>query len=292
MFWNLFQFKMVFLSIRWEKFQNNRFYFQSCYNGDGGINMNPIDKLNLHKDSFTKSERLVYDYIMKNPNAIIRNTIDSLATCTDTSKSAIMRLCKKMGYQGFSEFKFELSRYIISMEKDYETDKPDPITKIAGEYSKHILALSGHVQADQLKKIVQLFKKARRVKVMGNNRSGLSAQQFRYRVAQLGFDCEAIIDSALMVNQEDILTKGDLCIIFTITGLSHVYEQIAASCKEKDCDVIIFTMNPHCPLLPYAKEIIYLPYISRSSYDAFLDDQAIFFIFIELFLSELATQSK
>ncbi|MFQ9922979.1 MAG: MurR/RpiR family transcriptional regulator [Beduini sp.] len=254
--------------------------------------MNPIDKLNIYKDSFTKSERLVYDYIMKNPNTIIRNTIDSLAERTDTSKSAIMRLCKKMGYQGFSEFKFELSRYIISMEKDYETDKPDPIAKIANEYSKHILALRQHVEPNQLKKIVQLFKKAKRVKVMGNNRTGLSAQQFRYRVAQLGFDCEAIVDSVLMINQEGILTKGDLCIIFTITGLSHVYEQLTANCKEKGCDVIIFTMNPHCPLSTYAKEMIYLPYISRSSYDSFLDDQAIFFVFIELFLSELATQSK
>lgn len=254
--------------------------------------MNPIDKLNLYKDSFTKSERLVYEYIVKNPNIIIRNTIDSLAEHTDTSKSAIMRLCKKMGYQGFSEFKFELSRYIISMEKDYESDQTDAITKITNEYSKHILALVNHVQSDQLKRMVQLFKKAKKVKVLGNNRTGLSAQQFRYRVAKLGFDCEAIVDNVLMMNQEDILTTGDLCIIFTITGEAHMYKQLASSLKEKGCDVIVFTMNPKCPLFSYAKEIIFLPYISRSSYDSFLDDQAVFFVFIELFLSELATQSK
>lgn len=254
--------------------------------------MNPIDKLNLYKDSFTKSELLIYNFIIKNPHTIIRGTIDATANLSNTSKSAIMRLCKKIGYDGFSEFKFELSRYIISMDKDYSENKTDSITQITETYSKHILALANHVTREQLSKITHLFKKATRIKTVGYNRTGLSAQQLRLRLSKLGFDCEAIVDPVLMSAQEDILKANDLVIIFSITGEATHYQSFCSSLKDNHCDIVLFTMNPKCPLVDYATETVFLPYISHSSYDSFLDDQAIFFVFIELFLSELANQTK
>lgn len=254
--------------------------------------MNPIDKLNLYKDSFTKSETMIYETIIKQPYIVIRGTIDILAKQTNTSKSAIMRLCKKIGYEGFAEFKFELSRHIISMEKDYTEDTSDPIQTILDQYSKHILAIQHYVNKQQLNHLVELFKKAHRTKILGANRTGLAAQQLRLRLAKLGFDAEAIVDPVLMSNQEDILKKGDLCIVFSILSEGNHYHTLINNLSEIGCDTIVITMNPKSPFINIATETIILPFISRSSYDSFLDDQAIFFVFIELFLSELASQTK
>jgi len=45
-------------------------------------------------------------------------------------------------------------------------------------------------------------------------------------------------------------------------------------------------MNHKCPIAGYGHQVIYLPYISRSQQDSFLDGQPIMFIAVEVLLSQ------
>ena len=63
--------------------------------------MGPIERLELNKNNFTKSEIEIMEYIKKNPMDIVQYSIIQIAERANTSKSAVIRLCQKIGYDGF-----------------------------------------------------------------------------------------------------------------------------------------------------------------------------------------------
>ena len=76
--------------------------------------MDPIALLQKNMDSFTKSEQKLAQYILDNPRCVLGEGISSIAKSADSSNAALVRLCQKLGYKGFSEFKFSMHRYLLS----------------------------------------------------------------------------------------------------------------------------------------------------------------------------------
>ena len=54
-------------------------------------------------DNLTKNEKKLSTYILENVNEVIYDSIQSIASKTNTSPAAIIRFSKKLGYNGFSE---------------------------------------------------------------------------------------------------------------------------------------------------------------------------------------------
>ena len=72
-----------------------------------------IDQLNERK-RFTKTENEVVSYILSHPQKVTKLTIEQLATVTFSSNSSIVRICKKVGTRGFSDFKIQLAKELSS----------------------------------------------------------------------------------------------------------------------------------------------------------------------------------
>lgn len=84
--------------------------------------MSLIDNLSNEK-LFTKSEIEVIDFIKENPNLVLNMTIGELANQTFSSNTTIIRICKKLGFNGFRDFKIEYLRNIESLKYlNNETD--------------------------------------------------------------------------------------------------------------------------------------------------------------------------
>lgn len=70
--------------------------------------MKLIEMVNEHYHNLTDVELIILDYIISHPTDYENLSIDDLAKLTHTSKSSIVRLSQKLGFSGFSEFKFFL----------------------------------------------------------------------------------------------------------------------------------------------------------------------------------------
>ena len=51
--------------------------------------MNPFERLDFYKSNYTKSEKIIYEWIKKNPSTVVKDSIESLAEEISTSKAAI-----------------------------------------------------------------------------------------------------------------------------------------------------------------------------------------------------------
>ena len=61
----------------------------------------------IHYTEFTPSERKICARILEDPQ-IVNNSIVVLGDLCETSKSAILRFYQKLGYRGYSEFKYSV----------------------------------------------------------------------------------------------------------------------------------------------------------------------------------------
>src|ERR1035441_6898182 len=63
--------------------------------------------------SLRTAEQRVADFILKHPDELIYLTVTELAEKTITSESTVVRLCQKIGYKGYQEFKIVLARDLV-----------------------------------------------------------------------------------------------------------------------------------------------------------------------------------
>lgn len=65
-------------------------------------------RLKERKPFASSAERNVIEYVQGNPRAVLSMTIRELADETFTSPSTIVRLCRKLGCDGYKQFQREI----------------------------------------------------------------------------------------------------------------------------------------------------------------------------------------
>ena len=76
-------------------------------------------------------ETLVFDFIIKSPEEVQQMTIRDLASQVHVSTSTIVRLCTKLGFEGWADLKFYLKNQL--KEKTPEEQHYDNMAQAGGE---------------------------------------------------------------------------------------------------------------------------------------------------------------
>ncbi|HBP26258.1 MAG TPA: hypothetical protein DD618_04830 [Acholeplasmatales bacterium] len=81
-----------------------------------------LSKINIDIiNSLTISELDVLRFVDNNKKQILDWSIQTLSKTTFVSTATIMRLCKKLGYSGFSELKYRLKEEISALDSFKKT---------------------------------------------------------------------------------------------------------------------------------------------------------------------------
>ena len=67
--------------------------------------------------SFNQLEMDVYNYIISNEEKVVYMKVRELAEEVHVSTTTILRFCKKVGCEGYSEFRLKLKQEVSSKEK-------------------------------------------------------------------------------------------------------------------------------------------------------------------------------
>lgn len=253
------------------------------------MNDSTLELIQLNLYQFTKNERAIAEYILEDPIRCIQYTAEKVASETNTSKAAFIRFCQKLGYTGYSEFRFALSR---SMVATVTYSDEDPIQQIANTYSSFIQQIPSMLSMDQVQTLAKSIVEAKRLKFLGINRTALSAHQLRKRLSRIGYDAEVVDDPVVMSDVAEYLGEKDVCVVFSIKAMTQTYCSLIPEMVSNHVKVILLTMTPNNKFADLVDQMIVLPFISKSSTKTFYDDQAIFFVFIEILLNEIARLSQ
>lgn len=77
-------------------------------------------------EDFSDVDRVIASYILEHPDCILHNNAKELALLTYTSAPSIVRFCKKLGMQGYPDFRFRyIAEYSESRNEVREQINPD-----------------------------------------------------------------------------------------------------------------------------------------------------------------------
>lgn len=250
---------------------------------------NPLDQMQSYYDDFTKTDKDIAVYILNNSQTAATISTEDLAKIIHVSKSALSRFAKRIGYSGFIEFRYTLSRFLVSENAAGGTEGEDgnALQSIIASYENYLTQMSETCDVHSIQKIAKAVVKADRIKIVGSNRTYNSALQMKQRLGRMGFDSEAVCDLITLADACAIVGKRDLVILFTIHD-SVRYDKYVKQCKERGCTVVCVTMTQDLPYRKLCDTYVVLPRISRDSKVSFLDDQPLFMIYIEILLAEIA----
>ena len=66
---------------------------------------NPMIRLREMHDFVGNAERIVVEYLLDNPTVVLDSNIRDLAAKIYVSPATIVRLCKRLGFDGYREFR-------------------------------------------------------------------------------------------------------------------------------------------------------------------------------------------
>ena len=248
--------------------------------------MNPFDQILINANTFTKSEQRIKDHILSDPEVIVFYPLIEAANRIKVSKSALLRFCQKCGYDGYSEFKYEISRLFHSGQlnsSNYESKSSEMIDA----YCDAMLEIKKRNLDLIFDSISQDLIKSTKIRIFGVHESGLPAHHLQYRLSTLGIDAD-FVEPTLSSEKAIFGTSNDLHIYFSLSGKTLQIEEALPNSFERRSKTVLITQNDRVKFKNHVTHFILVPSLNSRSTQAFLDAQLLNFLIVELIVSNLS----
>ena len=204
------------------------------------------------------AEQRVADFILKHPEELIYLTVTELAERTQTSESTVVRLCQKIGYRGYQEFKIMLARDLVGpVEQVYEHIEPgDSLVELKTKvFQANAQALRDTIEVlsdDELRRAVSAIGNARRVEVYGVGGSAPLALDAYHKFMKHGVACVWLNDGDLMAMSSALLGAGDVALGISHTGGSRDVCNALEKARSNGATTICITHRATSPITRFA----------------------------------------
>lgn len=186
-------------------------------------------KLREVNDGLSAKERGVAAYIIANKQSLKNMSIQTLAKANEVSTTTILRLCHKLGYQGFSDLKIDLmtssgaKHHESVLQEDINID--DSLEAVNAKI--HLIEKSSidethaMMNPEQLKRACKLIRESNKIAIYGAGSSGLVGKELEYQLIKIKKDVSCHLDYSIQFNIVNTLDQDDLLIIISHSGDNH-----------------------------------------------------------------------
>lgn len=204
-------------------------------------------------------EITLYNYVIKNSDKVIYMRIRELANEAHVSTTTILRFCKKLECEGFSEFKLKLKMYL---------EKQDNI-----EFNDHTSMVIDFLKKAQTKEYIEKINlicdeinKANNVVFVGIGFSGILAKYSARYISGFGKNAVYIDDPFYPLNFKS--TDNYVTIVFSISGETETVIDHINILKSRGSRIISITNNEDCTISKLS-DISIGYYIQKETFSGF-----------------------
>lgn len=187
--------------------------------------------------SLNDLELLLYRYIMKNAEKVIYMRIRELADEAHVSTTTILRFCKKVNCEGYSEFKIKLKMH---MQRN-ESNKINDDTSIIVDFFKK---LDNSELDRKLNVVCDLIKEARNVILIGTGTSGILCKYAARYFSSIGKFAMYIDDPYFPRNYK--IYEDSIIIAISVSGETPTVIDHISNLKRENSTVVSITNSENC----------------------------------------------
>ncbi len=213
-------------------------------------------------NTFTKSEKKLADFILKNREDIVLKSITELAQESKVAESSIFRFCKRLNLKGYQEFKISVAQSGHGEDKEathelgLEILFDDNIEVMASKVKQtNISALDethSLLNYDDVEKAVDAMIKAERVRFFGVGSSLMTAMEGQNKFLRIMNKAEVSFDSHLQIMAASMMNEREVAIVISYSGQTKDSMEVARMAKEAGAFVVTITRFLKSPLTAYS----------------------------------------
>ncbi|MBU3875427.1 MurR/RpiR family transcriptional regulator [Faecalicatena sp. AGMB00832] len=184
-----------------------------------------LDTLKEQKE-FTNSEKMIAQFILQHMNEIGGMTVIQLADQSYTSKASVIRLCKKLGFQKYQDFRQQivlerqevtriealLSEEPVNGESTYE----DIVNVLPSIYDKAISNTKLGFDRNVIRRVINRIRQSEKVEFYGMGITYTVARSAAFKFMTVGVEASAyngVNEHNIMVNK-----KKRVAFVISFTG--------------------------------------------------------------------------
>jgi DNA-binding MurR/RpiR family transcriptional regulator len=225
--------------------------------------------------SLPVQERKVADYVLSHPYEAVGRSITGLAHASGVGNTTVSRFCRRLGMNGYRQFKIELAKETGSPENLIYTEVTpgETLTNVARRiFATNIQALHDTqkvLDMGALEQVVAAILHARRVDIYSTGGAGIAARELHFKCMQLGINANAFLDSQMQVMSAASLTREDVGIGISHSGMQrHVAEALKVA-GSAGATTVALTSFSATPVADAADIVLYTASLSADvAYDS------------------------
>lgn len=224
--------------------------------------------------SLRPAEQRVAAKILADPHGAVNLSITKLAQAAQVSDATVVKFCKRLGYQGFKEFKLLLAQDVVYAPEPARGEilPDDDLTSIKEKvFYANILALQNTakmLEEGVLQSAAEALAKAGEIQFYALGASGLAAVYGEQKFSRTGMRARAVLDPCLQLVRAALLKPGDAVVALSHSGETEEISQAVLAGKDvgaltiavtdvtnsklaQRADLVLISVAPEDPL-PYA----------------------------------------
>lgn len=237
--------------------------------------MKIINELNELKqmNKLTSTEQGIVNYILTNPEELEKISSRQLAELTYTSPATVVRICQKLGFSGYSEFKIKYLQEVNQTPRMDQINRTNPITsedslhrivnKVAALEITAIEQTKKGIDLDQLNRVSELLNQATCIDFYAFDNNLHLAKNACSHFLYAGKQAVIHDSSNAQFMQAFASVEGHVAIIISRTGENPMLYRIANVLRERKIPLLVLTESRHSSLAKISTEHLYLYNVHR-----------------------------
>lgn len=189
--------------------------------------------------SLNNLEVMVYHYVIKNRDKVMYMTIRELADAAGVSTTTVLRFCRKLQCEGYSEFRVRFKLYL-------EQEEPQQANFGAGEVISFFKSVNNDEFDALLDRTVDIILSSERIIFVGAGTSGALAKYGARFFSNVGKFSNHIDDPYFPVTSD--MAKNALAIVLSVSGETEEILRFASQFNLHHCKVLSITGHEHSRL--------------------------------------------
>lgn len=221
------------------------------------------------KNNMSNNEKNVANYLLKADENIEKDTVRTVAEKTYTSPSTIIRLCHKLGFTGFSDFKnkflnevkyFNLQFQNVDVNFPFKREDTarEVMSKITDLYIETIKDTEKVVDMRTLLRCRKICSESKEIHIFSYGTYLNQAYSFKEKMMKIGKKVAISSNLNYQLYEAEIMQSGDVAIIISYSGETNNSLFVAKQCRKNNIPTIAITSIGENDLTKICDETLYI----------------------------------
>jgi DNA-binding MurR/RpiR family transcriptional regulator len=244
------------------------------------------------------AEKKAADFIQSNPGEVANSTIVDIASKAKCSEATIVRLSKRLGYEGFPDLKADFANVTKEHYLEYReiNEMDDVITVVKKVFDSSIAAINDTfdiMDRKEFEKALDAIFNANKIMFCGVGDAAPVAKEAYQRFTRMGQNCYTSIDCDIQLILSSQLNKNDVLVAISYSGRSQSVVKAVKIAKKSGAKVIAITNFPVSPLTKKSDIILQTAVFSKYATGEVISKRIVELCIIEsLFINYLLKKGQ